>query len=139
MRSGFPQTYHGSWCCQCPPQIWAFYVPVVCAPAQPECCLTLKVPQVIDVQQSTTPQTSLVGGSESASLSLEYLVESGAASPSVTLTTTLGGSTSTWADAAPSVGYHVQEGVLSAQPGTKITLAVNNTTARVRWCETICC
>jgi len=135
------RSYGGGWPCYqpCAPQIWTVYVPVVCSPAQFECCDRLKVPHDMDVQQSTTPQSALVGGSEDASLTLEYLVDSGAASPSVTLTTTTGSATSTWTDATPTVGYHVQEALLSVQPGTTITLAVNNVTARVRWCETICC
>jgi hypothetical protein len=141
MYSGSRQAH--SSCCSysppCPPQFYAVYVPVICCPTPAECCETLKVPHDLDVQQATTPQQALVGGTLDVSLSLEYLVETGAASPSVTLTTASGGATSTWTDAAPAVGYHVQEGVLSVQPGTKVTLAVNNATARVRWCETICC
>ncbi len=55
------------------------------------------------------------------------------------VTTTSDGASATWGDDAPSAGYHVQEALLSVTPGTKVTLDVNNATARLRWCETICC
>jgi hypothetical protein len=136
MYSGFKN--YPSCCQPCPPYIYV-YVPMICASTQPDCCETMKVLHDLDVQQSNTPQTALIGGSEDVSLSIEYLVESGASSPSVTLTTTSDGTTSTWSATAPDVGYHVEEGALTVKPGTKVTLAVNNVTARVRWCETICC
>ncbi len=131
----------GDWCSYylpAPPHFCVICVPVVYVPSVPERCQYMKVPHDLEAQGVQTQQ-ALIGGNDAASLSLEYLVDSGATSPSVTLTTTVGGATSTWTDAAPAVGYHVQEGLLSVKPGTKVTVAVNNVTARVRWCETICC
>jgi hypothetical protein len=99
----------------------------------------LRVPRHLEVQQSTTPQSAFVGGNEEVLLSVEYLVETGAASPSVSLTTASDGSSSTWTDSTPALGYHVQEALLRVKAGTKLTLAVVNVDARVIWCESIYC
>ena len=40
---------------------------------------------------------------------------------------------------SPAEGYTVRQAVLSASPGTKVTLAVHNAVARLRWCELVCC
>ena len=97
------------------------------------------VPREIDADSSTTSQDGLIGGTWPVSLSIEYLVESGTASPSVKITTVSDGGSATWSADTPATGYTVRQAVLSATPGTKVTLTVNNVTARLRWCETICC
>ena len=127
-----------SCCSPCPPYLYV-YVPVICLPAQAPCCETIKVPRDLEVQASDSPQSALVGGAEDVALSIEYLVEADAASPSVTVTTAAEGNTATWSASAPAVGYHVEEAALTVKAGTKVTLAANNVSARVRWCETICC
>ena len=66
-------------------------------------------------------------------------MDAGAASPTVKVTTAAGGSSATWSDDTPAEGYTVRQAVLSAAPGTKVTLAVNNAIARLRWCELVCC
>jgi hypothetical protein len=114
-------------------------VPVVWVPAPQACCDTIIVPRDLDADPTDASEQTLVGGSEQVSLSLEYLVETGAVSPSVKLTTTSDGASGTWSDTTPAVGYHVQEALLSVKPGTKVLLEVNNVTARLRWCERICC
>jgi hypothetical protein len=115
------------------------YVPMVWIPAPQACCETITVPRDLDVDPSNASQQGLVGGASQISLTLEYLVETGASSPSVTLTTTSDGVSSTWSDTTPTVGYHVQQAVLSVAPGTKVSIDVNNVTARLRWCERVCC
>ena len=115
------------------------YVPVVWVPCPPACCERITVPRDLAADAKNSSAQALAGGSEQVSLSIEYLVETGASSPSVKVTTTSDGSTATWSDTTPAVGYHVQEGFLSVNPGTKISLDVNNLTARIRWCERICC
>ena len=122
-----------SGCCP-PPPCGFYYVAMM-----PGCCDAVVVPQDIAVDSAKPSKDGLVGGTAQASLSLEYLVDAGAASPSVKLTTVTDGVSSTWSDAAPPTGYTVQHAVLSVNPGTKLTLAVNNAIARVRWCETLCC
>jgi hypothetical protein len=114
-------------------------VPVVWIPVQQACCESTLIPRDLDADPKNASQQTLVGGSTQVSLSLEYLVETGAVSPSVTLTTTSEGASATWSDTAPAVGYHVREGLLSVTAGTKVTLTVNNATARLRWCERVCC
>jgi hypothetical protein len=93
----------------------------------------------VDVDTTTPSKDGMVGGSRTVSLSIEYLVDAGAASPSVKLTTTVGSSSATWSDDTPAEGYTVHQAVLNAAPGTKVTLAVNNALARLRWCELVCC
>jgi hypothetical protein len=93
----------------------------------------------IDADTATPSKDGLVGGARAVFLSLEYLVDAGAPAPTVSVTTASGGSSATWSDATPPVGYTVRQAVLSAAPGTKVTLAVNNATARLRWCELVCC
>ena len=93
----------------------------------------------IDVDSATSSREGLVGGARPVFLSLEYLVEAGAASPAVKVTTSAAGSSATWSDDTPAEGYTVRQAVLSAAPGTKVTLAVNNAIARLRWCELVCC
>ena len=93
----------------------------------------------IDADTSTPSQDGFVGGARPVFLSLEYLVDAGAKSPAVKVTTTASGSSATWSDDAPAEGYTVRQAVLSAAPGTKVTLSVNNAFARLRWCELVCC
>ena len=124
--------------CHCPPPP-CVYVPVVWVP-MPACCETITVPRDLTADAKTATQTSLVGGADQVSLSVEYLVPQGAASPSVKVSATApDGTISGWSTNTPSAGYHVQEAVLSVQAGTMLTLAVKSATARVRWCERICC
>ena len=93
----------------------------------------------IDADTATPSKDGLVGGSRPVFLSIEYLVDAGAASPTVKVTTAAGGSNATWSDDTPVEGYTVRQALLSAAPGTKVTLAVNNAIARLRWCELVCC
>lgn len=93
----------------------------------------------VEVDTATPSKDGLVGGARAVFLSLEYLVDAGAASPKVKVTTAAGGSSATWSDDAPAEGYTVRQAVLSAAPGTKVTVSVNNAIARLRWCELVCC
>ena len=140
-----------------PGQGWVFYpiyVPVPAVPCAPpphehcekececECeCDELAVPQQLDANGDTKP-TAMVGGLDDACLTLEYLVEAGAEDTTVTVTAVQpDGTSSTWTDTGAAVGFHVQECFLNVKPGTKLTLEVKDikVTARLRWCETICC
>ncbi len=113
-----------------------------CGRAAPQACYyypAMLAPREIDADTTTPSQDGFVGGAQQVALSLEYLVDDGAASPSVKVTTASGGSSATWSDDTPATGYTVRQAVLNVGPGTKVTLAVNNAMARLRWCETICC
>jgi hypothetical protein len=97
----------------------------------------MKLPLEIMADATTTTQTSFIGGLEAVSLSLEYL-KTGAA-PSVKVTITDAG-TSTVSDITPiDDGYHVKENFQTVAPGTTVQLDVADCTARLRWCEIICC
>ena len=136
-------------CCVAPPG-WIYhpvYVPVTCPPPMPEhreteCrCEELRLPQQIDAN-GDKKSDALVGGHDDAHPTLEYLVETGAADTTVTVTALRAdGTASTWTDSGAGVGFHVQEGFLAVKPGTKLTLEVKDikVTARLRWCESICC
>jgi hypothetical protein len=93
----------------------------------------------IDADTTTPSRDGMVGGERPVFLSLEYIVDAGASSPTIKVTTAAGSSSATWSDAAPAEGYTVRQAVLSAAPGTKVTLDVNNLIARLRWCELVCC
>ena len=93
----------------------------------------------IDADTATPSKDGLVGGARPVFLSIEYLVDAGAASPTVKVTTAAGGSNATWSDDTPVEGYTVRQSLLGATPGTKVTLTVNNAIARLRWCELVCC
>jgi hypothetical protein len=126
--------YHG-----CQPACGTVYVPFVWVYAPQACCDAITVPRDLDVDPTNATRSALVGGTDQVSLALEYLVETGASSPSVTLTVTSDGVNSTWNDNAPAVGYQVREALLSVKPGTKVSITVSNVTARLRWCERVCC
>jgi hypothetical protein len=93
----------------------------------------------IDADPTTTTSGALVGGLSPARLTVEYLVESGAVSPSVTVTIVADGQTMNWSDSNIAVGYHVADQLPTAKPGAKVTLQVSAATARLRWCEIVCC
>src|SRR5579864_9338399 len=68
---GWPQVCYAAWPgAWCPPEPWAY------------------VPVELTADSSNPSQQALVGGSEKAFLTLEYLPDSGAASASVTVTIT---------------------------------------------------
>jgi hypothetical protein len=126
--------YHGHT------SVWGtVYVPVYWLPLPQDCCQTLSVPRSLEANQTNTTPQGLVGGTGHATLSLEYLVETGAAAPSIALNTISTSGNSTWTDTTPAAGYHVHEALLVVKAGTKVSLTVNNVTARLRWCEKVCC
>ncbi|MCP5072702.1 MAG: hypothetical protein GY947_05315 [Rhodobacteraceae bacterium] len=99
----------------------------------------MRVPHEIEVNLGSAPQDALIGGIGEARLTVEYLVEPGATSPEVTVTATTDGVTSEWSDSGPAPGFYAREDVLSALPGTRVTIAATDAIVRLRWCETICC
>jgi hypothetical protein len=92
----------------------------------------------IEVDATTTSAQALVGGAAPSRLTVEYLAETGAASPSVTVTVVSDGQTATWTETNIAPGYYVRE-LSPAKPGSKLTLQSSNALARLRWCELICC
>lgn len=96
-------------------------------------------PYELSVASGGATASALVGGAATVRLSLEYLVDAGATSPSITVTTASGGTTSTWQETTPASGYQVKPGFLTIPPGTTLTVDATEAAARVRWCETFCC
>ena len=118
-----------------------------CAPPAQYCWPVMLVPcawpqtlvEEIAVDTTTTTKDALVGGTQPAHLTVEYLVDTGITDASVTVTIVSDGTTTTWSDTSSAAGYHVNDTLAAVKPGSKVTLAVTDALARLRWCETICC
>jgi hypothetical protein len=107
---------------------------------QPCCCGTTMVsPYELAIASGGASAQAFVGGATPVRLSLEYVIDDSASSPSIKVTTVSGGSTSTWEETAPPSGYQVKSDFLNLQPGAKVTLDATEAAARLRWCETFCC
>jgi hypothetical protein len=97
----------------------------------------MKLPLEILVDATTTSQSSFIGGLEDAKLSLEYLKTGTSASLKVSVTQA---GTTTVTDVTPLADdYQIKENFLTVSPGATVTLDVIDCTARLRWCEIICC
>ncbi len=92
----------------------------------------------IEVDAATSSKTAITGGWSDSRLTVEYYVEPNAGEASVTLTMTVLGQTTTWADQAIAAGYHTHV-LPPVSPGTKLMLQASAALARARWCETVCC
>src|SRR5690242_12112656 len=99
------------------------------------CGTPMLSPYELAVASGGAPGQAFVGGAQPSRLSLEYIVDDGAAAPAIKVTTVSAGSSSTWEETAPATGYQVKSDFLTVDPGTKVTLDVTETTARLRWCE----
>lgn len=119
------------------------YNPMVCS----TCCQPLhmcqcqkplspmKIPQELLAESST--QQAFIGGSEAVSLSLEYLKTG--PSPNIDVKITENGQTSTWNITTIPDEYQVKENFITVSPGAVVDLSTTDCTARLRWCEVICC
>jgi hypothetical protein len=127
--------------CGAPYQWQWMYVPVCvpapCAPAP--CAPSTVVPFELSVDGETPSLDALVGGLSSVHPTLEYLVEDDAAAPAVTVTITANGTTITWSESAIDPGYHVKNDLPDIAPGSIVQLEAVDATARLRWCERLCC
>lgn len=131
--------YSQSWRHACAPAAMQCFQPVFWVPvAWPEPCEQVLVHE-IEADAATPAKSALVGGRGKSRLAVEYYVASGAKAPSVTLTIVAGGQTTTWNAASITAGYHVHEEVAVVHAGAMVTLAVTDATARLRWCERVCC
>ncbi len=133
MYAHAPRPCGGPPPCGCYPVMW---VPVLPWPGAAE----QTVVEEIDADAKAPTNSGMVGGRGESRLTVEYSVASGATTPSVTVTiVSSGGTATTWSDPSPAAGYHVYEGLGAVAAGSTVTLAVTNVTARVRWCERVCC
>lgn len=123
-----------------------------CAPPPPSCCypvfwVPVAFPGVceqvvvheIEADATTPSKSALIGGRGESRLTVEYYVAQNAQNPQVTLTIVADGQTTTWTDQNIAAGYHVHEELTKVKAGGMVTLATTNATARLRWCETVCC
>ena len=125
--------YHGG-----PPP--CVYVPVVWVPIQPTCCDGITVPRDLDTDPRTRRNRRLWEVPKRFRCRSNIWSRGRGITVGDVPTTTSNGAIATWSDTAPAVGYHVQEAVLLlVKAGTKVSLSVNNVTARLRWCERVCC
>lgn len=116
------------------------FVPVPCVPADCKpACHEMIVPREIETDAAGSPKQGFVGGHGNVHLTLEYLVNEDAASPSIQIELLSGGTTQSWSATDLEEGYHAEEAFLAADAGTRITLTVTDAVARLRWCERICC
>jgi hypothetical protein len=103
------------------------------------CGTPMLSPYELAVASGGAAGQAMVGGMSPSRLSLEYVVDDGAASPTIKVTTESAGSSSTWEETSPATGYQVKSDFLTVDPGTKVTLDASETSARLRWCELFCC
>lgn len=124
--------YCGPPRCSGYPVIW---MPVLLCQGPAE----LVVVEEIDADATTPSKSALVGGRGESRPIVEYSVASGASGPEITVTIVADGQTTTWSATNVAAGYHVYDGLGAVRAGAMVTLAVTNATARVRWCERVCC
>jgi hypothetical protein len=121
----------------------ATYCSTCCQPIQLCQCAKplsyMKLPQELVADSTTSTNQIFIGGSEDVSLSLEYLKTTGATSPSVKVTITEDGSSSTWDITTIPDEYQIKENFSTVSPGAEVILEVVECTARLRWCEVVCC
>lgn len=128
----------------CAPQCFVAWIaiPVQCvpvAPCPPKQCHEFVVPRELAVDDVTSSKSDIIGGHSDSTLTVEYVVNTGAVAPAVEVKLESPGSTATWNATEVADGYHTMEAFLQATPGTKATLTATEAIARVRWCERICC
>lgn len=93
----------------------------------------------IAVDAASPSAEGLVGGAGPVRLTLEYLVEPGAAAPEVRIGVVSGGATTDWQATALTPGYRTLEPLGPVAAGSKVILKATDALARLRWCETVCC
>lgn len=128
----------------CAPQCFVAWIaiPVQCepvAPCPPKQSCEAVLPRELAVDGTTSSKSDFIGGHSDASLTVEYIADTSAGTPAIDVKLESPGSTATWSATELTDGYHIQEGFLTAVPGSKVTLTAANAIARLRWCERICC
>ncbi len=106
-----------------------------CNPSAP--LTAMKLPRELLADSTTTSSHMFIGGSSNVSLSLEYLKTGASATLKVTITES--GQTTTWDLATLPDEYQIKENFTTVAPGAEVLLEVTDCTARLRWCEVVCC
>lgn len=117
------------------------YTGAGCHPAHhaPAPLTHMKLPLEILADTATPSAHSFIGGLEDVSLSLEYLKTAASTSAILKVSVTQAGTTTVTEVTPLADGYQVKENFLTVAPGATVTLDVVDCTARLRWCEIICC
>jgi hypothetical protein len=92
----------------------------------------------LEADSTSTSAAAFTGEGGASNAWVEYWVDKGAASPAVTVTIDSGSTTTTWTATKVTPGFHAH-GFGAVTRGAKLTLAVTDTMARLRWCEPVCC
>ena len=116
----------------CPPGAWVYVPAGSSPPASPQV-----VPQELSADKNTTDE-GFVGGRSPVHLTLECRVD-GPPLGQVELTIDAQGASSTLTYTELGTGYHIKDDFISVEPGSKLTIKTTDASARLRWCETICC
>ncbi|HTS63228.1 MAG TPA: hypothetical protein VMH28_14470 [Candidatus Acidoferrales bacterium] len=95
------------------------------------------MPEELTADSTTTTANAVAGGAEPVHLSLEYEADSGASSPSITVTITDSAGTAVWNLTGFPTGYHHKRDFARAEPGAQLKLQVTGTTAHLRWFELV--
>jgi len=93
------------------------------------------IPKELDVDDTTTSASAMVGGVEAAHLSLEYEADSGASSPSITVTITDSSGTAAWNLTNLPAGFQVKREFARVDPGAQLKVQGTQVTAHLRWFE----
>ena len=83
----------------------------------------------------TTSTQAVIGGTKDVHLTLEYAVDSSAASPSVAVSISDLAGTTVFKAATIAPGFHVKEAFASAAAGATVKLDVSECTAQLKWFE----
>lgn len=94
-------------------------------------------PREAMVDESSSPQSVVIGGVCDVKLTLEYMPVEGATSPAVQVSITDTGTTTSWAEPAIPDAYNVKSDFPEVGPGGKIALEVTDAIGRLRWCEVL--
>jgi hypothetical protein len=92
----------------------------------------------LDADPKNASATAFAGHQGAWNLTVEYLVDQGAAKPEVAVSIVKDGATTKWHDSGAKPGFH-HATLGPVAPGAKLSLNVTNLLARLRWCEPVCC
>lgn len=97
------------------------------------------VPFVRELLVTTTvPEAAtIIGGEEAVAITLEFLADTSAESPKVTLTIDDGTGATSIEEKDFGTEYQTRSGYFDLMPGTKLQLNVIKCTARIRWIERV--
>ena len=116
----------------CTPGAWVFVPASCCPPACPQI-----LPQELSADANMSAQ-GFIGGRSTVHFTLECRVD-GPNLGQVELTIETDGATSTLNYTDIDKGYSIKDDFIAAEPGSKVTIKTIDASARLRWCETICC